>query len=287
MHFVMQSGYVAGDHRRFERCAMDTKFSPTTYFNSLSESEKKSVLENGLGPEILNDGLRFALPIWWIFQGHSDTFGLRNGSAFLIDLGRGILAVTAAHVLREYCENKRTAQAIGCQLGNALFDPEAHLIDCNDDLDIATFRISAKMLGQIDKPILHPDPPNWASLNPAENEFAFFAGFPAQGRGITPTGRMFAAVPYFAMPPITRVTDRQITCRFERDKMIDFSGSGLPPQGYDIGGVSGGPMLMPTLTDHGIIWRFAGVIVEAAAGALFEQVVAVRATFIQPNGRIG
>jgi hypothetical protein len=72
-----------------------------------------------------------------------------------------------------------------------------------------------------------------------------------------------------------------------RDKMIDFSGNGLPPQRYDIGGVSGGPMLMPTLTDQGIIWRFAGVIVEAAAGDLFEQVVAVRATFIQPNGRIG
>jgi len=143
------------------------------------------------------------------------------------------------------------------------------------------------MVGQIDKPIVPVNPPNWAPLNPMEKEFAFFAGFPAQSRGMTPTGSMFAAVPYFAMPPITHVTDRQIACRFERDKMIDFSGSGLPPQGYDIGGVSGGPMLMPTLTDQGIIWRCAGVIVQAAAGDLFEQVVAVRATFIQPTGRIG
>ena len=46
-------------------------------------------------------------------------------------------------------------------------------------------------------------------------------------------------------------------------------------------------MLMPTLTDQGIIWRLAGVIVEAAAGDLFEQAVAVRATFIQPSGEIG
>jgi hypothetical protein len=45
--------------------------------------------------------------------------------------------------------------------------------------------------------------------------------------------------------------------------------------------------LMPTLTDRGIIWRFAGVIVEAAAGGLFEQIVAVRDVFIQPNGHIG
>lgn len=266
---------------------MNAKISPTAYFNSLSESEKKAVLENGLGPEILNDGLRFAIPIWWVFQDQVGAFGLRNGTAFLVELGRGVLAISAAHVFREYCETKRAAQASGCQLGNALFDPQSHLIDCNDDLDIATFRIGAEMVEQIDKPIVPANLPNWAPLNPAEREFAFFAGFPAQSRGMTPTGRMFAAVPYFAMPPITSVTDRQITCRFERDKMIDFSGSGLPPQGYDIGGVSGGPMLMPVLTDQGIIWRFAGVIIEAAAGDLFEQVVAVRATFIQPSGRIG
>jgi hypothetical protein len=43
-------------------------------------------------------------------------------------------------------------------------------------------------------------------------------------------------------------------------------------------------MLMPTLTDQGIVWRFAGVIAEAAAGVLFEQIVAVRGILIQPTG---
>jgi hypothetical protein len=47
-------------------------------------------------------------------------------------------------------------------------------------------------------------------------------------------------------------------------------------------------MLMPTLVEGGgVIWRFAGVITEAAAGTLFEQVVAVRAHYIHPNGAIG
>lgn len=89
------------------------------------------------------------------------------------------------------------------------------------------------------------------------------------------------------MPPITSVTDHQIACRFNREKIIDFSGSGLPPIGYDIGGVSGGPMLMPTLVRQGVVWRFAGVVVQAATGDLFEQIVAVRAHYIQPDGRIG
>ena len=50
-------------------------------------------------------------------------------------------------------------------------------------------------------------------------------------------------------------------------------------------------MLLPTLVRRGItegvVWRFAGVIVQAATGDLFEQIVAVRAHYIQPDGRIG
>src|SRR5260370_1026690 len=166
---------------------MEPRFAATAFFNSLSENDKKAVLESGLGPEILHDGLRFAIPIWWVFQDQAGAYGLRNGSAFLVDLGQGVLAITAAHVFREYCEAKRTAQAIGCQLGNALFDPEAQLFECNDDLDIATFAVSPAMVGQIDKPVVPADPPNWAPLNPVEKEFAFLAGFPAQTRGMSPT----------------------------------------------------------------------------------------------------
>jgi len=259
---------------------------PTECFNTLSDEAKKKTLLNGMGTELLQLGLEFAVPLWWGFETQDGTYGLRNGSAFLVDHDHGIFAVTAAHVFREYCEAKRTARSIGCQLGNALVDPETALIGCRDDLDIATFRVSEATAKQIDKRIVRPDPPNWAPLCPATRNFAFFAGFPAQTRW-TPSPQFFAAAPYFAMPPITSVTDHQIACRFDRDTMIDLGGSGLPPPGYDIGGVSGGPMLLPTLVGQGVIWRFAGVITQAALGAIFEGVVAVRAHYVQPDGRIG
>lgn len=48
---------------------------------------------------------------------------------------------------------------------------------------------------------------------------------------------------------------------------------------------------MPTLVRQdgveGAIWRFAGVIVEAARGELFEQIVAVRSNYFQRDGKIG
>jgi len=263
---------------------------PTEQFNALPEEEKKRLFSAGLGLNLLRSGLPFAIPLWWVSENSATGIGLRNGSAFLADLGHGVFAVSAAHVFKQYLADKRSTIAIGCQLGDILFDPETQLICCRDDLDIATFRVSTSEVRQIDKAIVTPGPPNWGPLSPAAGDFAFFAGFPAQTRGITPNGN-FATVPYLAMPEITSVTDRQIACRINRQKIIDFSGNGLPPQGYDIGGVSGGPLLLPTLVHEGlvegVVWRFAGVIVEAAPGEMFEQVVAVRAHYIQPDGRIG
>lgn len=69
--------------------------------------------------------------------------------------------------------------------------------------------------------------------------------------------------------------------------MIVFGGSGLPPQGHGVGGMSGWPLPMPVPNDRQVIWRFAGVIVQAAVGDMFEQVVAVRAHYIHPDGRLG
>jgi hypothetical protein len=61
---------------------------------------------------------------------------------------------------------------------------------------------------------------------------------------------------------------------------------GLPPEGYDLGGISGGPMLQPVYRDRTWGWRLLGVLSEARAVGCFERVTAVRAHFILPDGRI-
>jgi len=166
---------------------LSSPFAPTEHFNTLSEEQKKIVLSNGLGISLLHSGLAFAVPLWWL-ENHEENLQLCNGSTFLADYGRGVFAVTAAHVFLAYCEAKRTAVTIACQLGNALFDPEAQLISCRDDLDIATFRVSASEVQIIGKSVVTPGPPNWGPLSPAVGNFAFFAGFPEQTRGMTPSG---------------------------------------------------------------------------------------------------
>jgi hypothetical protein len=128
----------------FRTIGVVSPLAPTQQFDTLPEHEKKRILFDGLGANILHSGLKFAVPLWWLYTDSSNTIALRNGSACLLDLGQGAFVATAAHVFREYCSAKRTAAGIGCQLASLLFDPEARLIACRDDPDIATFEIAAE-----------------------------------------------------------------------------------------------------------------------------------------------
>jgi hypothetical protein len=71
-----------------------------------------------------------------------------------------------------------------------------------------------------------------------------------------------------------------------RDAWVDVRGLGLPPVGYDLGGISGGPMLAPDFRDGAWGWRPVGLISEAISMEGFERVTAVRAHFILPDGRL-
>jgi hypothetical protein len=89
-----------------------------------------------------------------------------------------------------------------------------------------------------------------------------------------------------AMPRLTSLTDYQLCCQLDRSSWIDVRGIGLPPVGYDLGGVSGGPMLKPIFVDGAWKWRLVGVISEAICTEGFERVTAVRAHFILPSGKL-
>jgi hypothetical protein len=87
------------------------------------------------------------------------------------------------------------------------------------------------------------------------------------------------------------ITDREIKVRIEREFMVDNSGHGLPPPGYGLGGISGGPLLVPEYGESSWYFRLGGVISQATEErppeeVLIEMVVAHRAEFIQPDGRL-
>jgi hypothetical protein len=73
--------------------------------------------------------------------------------------------------------------------------------------------------------------------------------------------------------------------------MIDQHGTSLPPPGYGLGGISGGPLLVPDFRGDAWTWRLGGVISQATEErppekVLIEMVVAHRAEYILTDGTL-
>jgi hypothetical protein len=214
------------------------------------------------------------------------TTALNNASCFFLDFSGQLFLATAAHVYDGYLEAKQKSgkRNIICHIDNVLFDPEARIRGYNRDLDIATFEYSYDDLMTMGKQAIATTP--WPPPEPIETNAAFFGGFP----GISRLWLRRNAVSFglhLAQTAITIVTDRQITCRFNREDWLPIEGRRIPPPGTDLGGLSGGPVLLPLGTEEGV-WHLClgGVIKQAQTSPDFETIVAVRAHFINPDGTI-
>jgi hypothetical protein len=256
--------------------------------NAMSVVERTSEPAKDFYRRRHNDGAAHVL--WWLWRRQardaSTPLESRQGSMFFLDCGRGPFAVTAAHVFDAFLDDRQTHRVRSCQIGNVEFNPEERLIASGTSrgIDIATFRVTTDEIAATGKRVVRgsngawPPPPN-------VGETIFFGGFPGIERvPVAPHEISFGL--HSAMVPLTDFTEYQICARMERDYRIDVRGHGLPPEGYDLGGVSGGPMLQPVYLDGAWGWRLVGVISEAIAVEDFERITAVRAHFILPDGRL-
>ena len=258
------------------------------YLNGLSEEERKSPEMQEFGRRMNNSGSEYVALFVWRYQSKviETPFLPRQGSMFFLDCGRGPFAVTAGHVFEQFVEDHRLRRIRSCQVGNIGFRPEDRLIAWgkNLGLDIATFKVTPEEIAAMGKRIVQGTDDAWPPP-PNRDEAVFFGGFPGSERdSIGPHEMVFGL--YSAMPRLTSYTEHQVCCQFAREDWIDVRGLGLPQVGYDLGGVSGGPMLQPIFIDGAWGWRLVGVISEAVSVEGFERVTAVRAHFILPDGRL-
>jgi hypothetical protein len=263
-------------------------YSPK-WLNSLPDEEKQAVAAGEFTRRLHDSG---GAHVTWIFwRGRHRIIGAppisHGGSAFLLDCGRGPFVVTAAHVFSQFVIDKQRAQRLGSQLGNVAFDLEERLIDSGYErrIDIATFRIAPNEIADLAKCVVVGAEGAWPAP-PKEGEIVFFGGFLGSQRiAISPNEVSFGL--HLGMTPVSDFTEHQIRCRFERKNWVDVRGLGLPLPGYDLGGVGGGPLLVPVYSNKQWSWRLAGVISEAQMLKEYEVLTAVRAHFILPDGRIG
>jgi hypothetical protein len=254
------------------------------WLNGLSPEQRIEVLRGPFGRRMHTWAGSHVTYIRWAA---TSPFGtrIRNGSMFFLDLGGRLLAITAAHVYREYLSTKRRNRRVACYVQNVEFDPELQLRGQRDGIDVVTFDFNYDDLTRIGKQALVAGDKSWPPPHPFSGQGAFLAGFPAASR-LWIDWRSISFGLYVGSLRINTASDRQITCPFEREYWIDATGRGLTPRGFDLGGLSGGPLLIPMDVDG--VWNFelGGIISEARTSVDYETVVSVPAHFIAPDGSI-
>jgi hypothetical protein len=254
------------------------------WLNSLPPERRIKFLQDGFGHRMNMWAAGHVSCIWFMERMLFGRSRVRNGSIFFLGLGDRLFAVTAAHVFDGYLAAKRKAPSTICRIGNLEFDPERRLVGRRPSIDIATFDFSYDELRAVQKQALLVDPNDWPPPHPFSGQGAIVSGFPGSLRLWTNWNAVNFGL-YSGHLRINNASDRSITCPFEREYWIDTMGHGLPAEGLDLGGISGGPLLMPMETGGSWSLQLAGVVSEAPSGS-FETVVSVPAHFIASDGTI-
>jgi hypothetical protein len=273
---------------------------PTQYeLNAMSREELNVALAGDVGKAFSEMAQRHVTWLFWTKNTLQPTNILGQGTAFILDRGSGPMLVTAAHVYRQYLDDQKKFGDLYCQIGNAsVQNLSQNLIACGDlhvplgdstrEPDIATFRINSAALKRLRKAAIlatkfWPKPP-------VKDQAIMFAGYPGHERDSFELGEMSFGL-HTGLLRARTITDRQITMLIEREHLVGWTDLGVPVAGYGLGGISGGPLLVPEFGSGGWYFRLGGVISEApgpraSEDVIFEMIVAERAEFINQDGTL-
>jgi hypothetical protein len=229
-----------------------------------SEKEARAVISAGLGRAELELATSFTAPLYWIIREADGKYRVRNGSAFFLDAGAGPFGVTANHVIDGWRQDRAHGNVVALQLGLDLqldLEGEHAIIAAHQGLDVATFRITANEIKRIGKQILTGYQKSWPPSPPEQGRGIYYSGFPAtETIWLSPRAISFGAAPGGGVA--SSVSETDISMLIEQQSLIAVMGGGSPPENYNFGGMSGGPVLTVVETSAIRSWVLAGVIYE-------------------------
>lgn len=218
--------------------------------------------EGPLGKSLGEFPLRFSVAALIADCSFSDGH-LNNGTATLLALGCGKLAITCSHVLDKYREIRESGRKAIFQIGNVRLDPTEQLIDEDSRADLATISMSEGQASALMKnegmgaQFFHPR--TWPPEPVKENDVLALGGFPGKWREVVAPRALDFNGYGIGATAATSVTEEKIVCQFERHRWVWSSKRGGLRKIEEIGGMSGGPafVLRPLHLDFaGIMYQF-------------------------------
>ncbi len=253
-------------------------------FERIDKQREIDLYVSSYGNALLREMMHYVIPISWGTCVNGEITIKSNASAFILNLGEQSFLVTAAHVYEGYLAAK-ACQNFVSYLGSMEFNFEDRLIHSlgSSLLDIATFQITDQEINTLNKHVTYL---NFGSeiTRAKENQGVIFAGFPGKERGLIRDTEYGYGL-YVGLSPISSSSDRHFGCVFSRENWLDTFGNGLPPLGYNMGGMSGGPAFLFQICNGVLSWPLVGVI-SCASIELGEILLVQHICYIGRDGRL-
>jgi hypothetical protein len=221
----------------------------------------------------------------------------KAASCFALRFPERWIGVTAAHVVEEYLTARLQIPALTCQLRNLCdFDLEGALIDSDKEIDLATFSLTAELVGEIGSPAF--DCQNvWPHPEPKVGYPVAFSGFAEYLFRPDENFRVNRDCVAGGVSLIQGVSQREIRLVYEPRDAKAVGDIPMIPRGASFSGCSGAPLVMPVLQPregklHPKI-TVIGAIIESTnqeksegEAAEYVSIVARRIECIQPDGKL-
>ena len=236
--------------------------------------------------------MEVARPLFWTDARTPWPKRLDGATCFLLRFDKGLVGITANHVVRAFEQAERRAGQTVAMLRTARLDLTGALIDRDSDLDLATFRVTEKQAAESRARVLDCQG-TWPPPMPLRGATITFAGFPEDFRQeCYPTQTEFRAASYATTTE--DVTDRRIVAIYDpaRGDHRLLAAPEFVNVGANWSGCSGGPVLVHFERDGLHQWHAVGVIVQGPGGDPegmpndFDQFVFRRIDFVNTDGTL-
>ena len=245
--------------------------------------QAKVAMAGPLGRELAGFPIRFAEPIYFGEPPSAGQTGyLKNGTATIIDLGHGTLAITCSHVLAEYRERLALSPDTTFQIGNLKVDPLARIQSEDIDVDLAVLNLDGCDLEQMcQRKVVESGvfrPPHWPPRAVEPGDFITVGGFPGAWRNRV--GRAGIVYDSFSLvtTPVTAVHLDHFICQFEREYWVGSHEDRRDIR--ELGGMSGGPAFI----HRDLYFEWVGVVYEFSSD--FDLMYLRPSHLVGSDGRI-
>lgn len=178
---------------------------------------------------------------------------INGASGCLLRLGAGTFLATASHVLAGYEERVRLGEVLNWQAGNLPpFDPISRIAWRDKKNDIVVLRLSDEQAQRIG-PCTISTPKSWPIRPPQEGEMVLVAGYPRALREEYPSAGWIGSGAYSAAFPVTKSGVGYCICQIDHKDLVSFDGRPLPEPEAELGGLSGGPVLLVSTISYPLV----------------------------------